>query len=179
MTQTAKVYGNALYELAQSEKQSKEILQQLQSLSQAFAAEPAFITLLSTPSISKEERCLVLDRSFRGKLNPYTLNFLKLLTEQDKIRHFHGCCRQFRLRYNEDNNILPVRAVTAVTVSPALRKKLETKLAAVTGKRLEMTYAVDPKCLGGVQLDMDGARLDDTVRHRLNDLRNILKNTVL
>ncbi len=72
MTQTAKVYGNALYELAQSEKQSKEILQQLQSLSQAFAAEPAFITLLSTPSISKEERCLVLDRSFRGKLNPYT-----------------------------------------------------------------------------------------------------------
>ncbi len=74
---------------------------------------------------------------------------------------------------------MPVRAVTAVTVSPALRKKLETKLAAVTGKRVEMTYAVDPKCLGGVQLDMDGARLDDTVRHRLNDLRNILKNTVL
>ena len=38
---------------------------------------------------------------------------------------------------------------------------------------------VDPQVLGGVRLDYDGKRLDDTVSHRLDAVRRLLKNTVL
>ena len=154
-------------------------LGELRALDAAFSGEPAFLTLLSTPSISKEERSQVLDRSFRGKLSPYTLNFLKLLTQRDNIREFSGCCKAFTARYYADNGILPVRAVSAVPISPALRERLEQKLRTVTGKQVEMTYLVDPACLGGVRLDMDGEQLDGTVRRRLDDIRSQLKNTVL
>ena len=78
MTETAKVYGDALYDLTVSEGLTEGTLGELRALDAAFSGEPAFLTLLSTPSISKEERSQVLDRSFRGKLSPYTLNFLKL-----------------------------------------------------------------------------------------------------
>lgn len=179
MTETAKVYGDALYDLTVSEGLTEGTLGELRALDAAFSGEPAFLTLLSTPSISKEERSQVLDRSFRGKLSPYTLNFLKLLTQRDKIREFSGCCKAFTARYYADNGILPVRAVSAVPISPALRERLEQKLRAVTGKRVEMTYLVDPACLGGVRLDMDGEQLDGTVRRRLDDIRSQLKNTVL
>ena len=49
----------------------------------------------------------------------------------------------------------------------------------MTGKTILLANRVDPTCLGGVRLDYDGQRLDDTVSHRLDSVRELLKNTVL
>jgi len=38
---------------------------------------------------------------------------------------------------------------------------------------------IDTDCIGGVRLDFDGKRLDDTVAHRLEAIGGLLKNTVL
>ena len=58
-------------------------------------------------------------------------------------------------------------------------KKLTQKLMTITGKQIELCQHVDPNCLGGIRLDYDGKRLDDTVAHRLDAIRGVLKNTVL
>ena len=179
MTQTGSVYGEALYDLAGSEGLSEVILKELTVLSQSFATEPDFIRLLGTPSISKQERCQILDDSFRGKVHPYVLNFLKILTEKGYMRHFGDCCEAYRALYNRDNGILPVNAITAVALSDSQRQRLSEKLAAITGKKIELNNRIDPNCLGGIRLDYDGNRLDDTVEHRLNAIRSVLKNTVL
>lgn len=179
MTEIAKTFGDALYDLARDEGLTQEILSQLQVLAEALAAEKSFTTLLAAPSVPKEERCRILDESFRDKVHIYVLNFLKILTEKGYIRQFSGCCRAFRDRYNEDNGILPVRAVTASEIPQALKDRLEQKLRDVTGKAVDMTYAIDPDCIGGIRLDMDGTRLDGTVRHQLDGIRAALKSTVL
>ena len=179
MTQTGSVYGEALYDLAQSEGLSEALLKELTVLSQSFATEPDFIRLLGTPSISKQERCQILDDSFRGKVHPYVLSFLKILTEKGYMRHFGDCCAAYRELYNRDNGILPVTAVTAVDLTEDQRQRLSDKLASITGKKIELNNRIDPNCLGGIRLDYDGNRLDDTVEHRLNAIRSVLKNTVL
>ena len=51
MTQIGSVYGQALYELAQSEGLTEEIKQQLQALDESFQAEPDFLRLLCSPNI--------------------------------------------------------------------------------------------------------------------------------
>ena len=179
MTEIANVYGGALYDLAKDENLTEQLLGELSVLDQAFAQEPGFIGLLSSASLPKPERVQVIEDSFRSNTHPYVLNFMKILTEKGYIRHFSGCCKVYRQRYNNDNGILPVTAVTAVPLSDALRQKLTDKIATVTGKRVELTCKVDPDCLGGVRLDYDGKRLDDTVSHRLDSVRGLLKNTVL
>lgn len=179
MTDVANIYGGALYELAKEEGLSQQILGEVSALSEAFTAEPGFIQLLSTASIPKQERCQVIDSSFRGKLNPYLVNFLKILTEKGYVREFHGCSQVYRTRYNQDNGILPVTAVTSVPLDKAMRDKLTAKLSQVTGKSVDLSCRVDPQCLGGVRLDFDGKQVDGTVRRRLDDIRDILKNTVL
>ena len=179
MTEIANVYGGSLYELARDESLSKQLLDELAVLGEAFAQEPAFLRLLSSASLAKSERCQIIEDSFRSNFHPYVLNFLKILTEKGYIRHFPECCKVYRERYNVDNGILPVTAVTAVPMSDALRQKLTDKIATVTGKHIELTCKVDPDCLGGVRLDYDGKRLDDTVSHRLDSVRSLLKNTVL
>ena len=179
MTDAGSVYGQALYDLAQSEGLSEQILQELAVLRQSFFQEPDFIKLLSTPALTKQERCDILDKSLRGKIQPYLLNFLKILTEKGYIRHFSHCCDAYRDQYNRDHGILPVTAVTAVPLTDDQQKRLTSKLETITGKTVELHSRIDPSCLGGVRLDYDGKRVDDTVAHRLDAIHNLLKNTVL
>ena len=179
MTQIGMNYACALYDLALEENKTEEILQQLQSLDESFAAEPAFLRLLSAPNVPKQERCDVVDKSFRGKVHPYVLNFLKILTERGYGRYFSDCRKAFEDRYNADNGILPVCAVTALPLNPDQSARLTEKLQAITGKTVKLQNRVDPACLGGVRLTYDGKQVDGTVQSRLDAVGNLLKNTVL
>ena len=179
MSQIGTTYAQALYALAKDEGSEKAVLEQMKVLDESFSQEPDYLRLLATPNLAKEERCRILDDSFRGKVHPYVLNFMKILTEKGYIRYFSDCCHAYREQYNEDNGILPVCAVTAVPLDKAQTAKLTAKLEKITGKTVELTNRTDPACLGGVRLDYDGKRVDGTVQNRLDAVRSLLKNTVL
>lgn len=179
MTETGTIYGGALYDLAEAEGLSREILEQLKALETGFAQEPDFLKLLCSHRLSKAERCNILDESFREKVHPYVLNFLKILTEKDRVRHFADCGAAYRIRYNVQNNILPVTAVTAVTMTREQTVRLTEKLEKLTEKSIDLTNRVDPAALGGVRLDFDGKCMDDTLAHRLDSVRNLLNHTIL
>lgn len=179
MTEVGTVYGEALYSLASEEGLSETVLQQLKTLDSCFAQEPDFIRLLGTPNLPKSDRCRILDESFRGKVEPYVLNFLKILTEKGYMRQFHNCMEAYRDKYNQDNGILPVTAVTACPLTDAQKQRLTEKLGKITGKQIELVNKLDPDLLGGMRLDYDGKRVDDTVSHRLDAVRSMLRSTVL
>ena len=179
MTEVGNVYGESLYELAKEENLTKLIGDQLAVLQQAFRQEPDFIRLLSSPNLTKTERCQILDDSFRGRVHSYLLNFLKILTEKGYMRYFSDCCDAYTEHYDQDNGILRVDAVSAVELTDAQKEKLMQKLSRITGKEIALRNRIDPAVLGGIRLDYDGQRLDDTVSHRLDAIRNVLNKTVL
>ena len=179
MTEAASVYGEALYALAKDENKSDVILSQLRTLDESFAAEPDFLRLMSAPNLSKIERKEILDTCFKDKVEPYLLNFLKILMEKGYIRQFKSCVQVFRERYNEERGIMAVSAVTAVPMTDGQKEKLAVKLAGITGKQIDLTNTIDPACIGGVRLDYDGKRVDDTIIHRLDAVSSMLKNTIL
>ena len=179
MTEAASVYGESLYALAKDENKSDLMLAQLKTLDKCFADEPDFLRLMSAPNISKIERKEILDTCFKGKTEPYLLNFLKILMEKGYIRQFSNCVQVFCELYNEDHGIMPVSAVTAVPMSDSQKEKLAAKLADITGKQIELTNTIDPACIGGIRLDYDGKRVDDTIIHRLDAMSSMLRNTIL
>ena len=179
MTEVGNVYGESLYELAKEENLAALIGQQMTVLQDAFRQEPDFIRLLSSPNLTKTERCQILDDSFRGKVHPYVLNFLKILTEKGYMRYFSDCCEAYTQHFDQDNGILRVDAVSAVALTPEQADKLKAKLSRITGKEIALRTRIDPRVLGGIRLDYDGQRLDDTVSHRLDAIRNVLNKTVL
>ena len=179
MTKTEQVYGGSLYELAKEENLSGEILGELRQVSEILDQNPDYGRFLSTLSISKEERCGALDEAFGGKIQPYLLNFMKILCENGTMSLLKGCAAEYRARYNADNGIVEVRAVTAIAMNDALRGKLLRKLEQSLQKKVELTCAVDPACVGGVLLELPGRQLDGTVRHRLEDISKLLKTTAI
>ncbi len=179
MTPVANQYGQALYELALAEGLVEPVRQELNALQESFRESPEYIRLLSAPSLSKQERCSLLEEAFGGKLQSYLLNFLKILTEKGYMRHFDGCCRVYTNLYNRDHGILPVTAITASALDAAQADKLRKKLSDMTGKTIELHNRIDPACLGGIRLEYDGKSVDDTVTHRLDSIRRLLKETVI
>ncbi len=179
MTEVGSVYGASLYELAKEEGLTSLIGEELSVLQESFRQEPDYLRLLSSPNLSKAERCQILDDSFRGKVHLYVLNFLKILTEKNYAKHFSDCCDAYTDLYNQDNGILVVTAVTAVALNEAQKEKLSQKLTQLTGKEILLRCRIDPSVYGGVRLDYDGKRLDDTVSHRLDAIRELLNKTIL
>ena len=179
MTEVGNVYGESLYELARDESLTSLIGEQLAVLQTVFQQEPDFIRLLSSPNLTKAERCQILDDSFRGKVHPYLLNFMKILTEKGYMRYFSDCCDAYTEHFDQDNGILRVTAVTAVAMSSEQEAKLKEKLSRTTGQEIVLRNRIDPRVYGGVRLDYDGRRLDDTVSHRMDAIRDLLNKTVL
>lgn len=179
MTEIGNVYGLALYELAAQEDISEEILGQMDVLSDSFRQEPGFLRLLSSPTLSKQERCRILDDCFSGSLNRYLLNFMKILTEKGYMGSFSDCRKAYLRQFNADHNIVSVTAVTAIPLTQEQQSALKDKLSRATGKTVLLQNRLDPQCLGGVRLDYDGQQIDGTVAHRLDAIRDLLKNTVL
>ena len=179
MTQAANTYAQALYDLAKDEGLGAQILDEISVLKTVFAENPQYSKLLSAPDLPKQERCGILDEAFRGKVHPYVLNFLKILTEKGYIRQFPDCCDAYRGFYNKDNGILVVKAVSAVALTQVQVQKLTSKLEAITAKKIDLQCSVDAATLGGLRLSYDGKQVDGTVKNRLDTISKLLKNTVL
>lgn len=174
MTELAREYGEGLYELAVEEGKAEEILRQLRQLDGIFAEQPDFFRLLSNRALSVQERLGILDNVLRGRAEPYVLNFLKMLCQRDAIKEFHGCAAVFAEHYHLDNHIAVAHVTTPTALSDAQRERLVARLKGMTGREIELNERVDPAVLGGVMLEMDGKRWDNTVKSRLNALRRIL-----
>lgn len=179
MNRVGAVYGQSLYLLAREEGLEDTLLQQLQVLEETFSQQPDYLKLLSSHELPKQERTALLEEVLRGKVHQYVLNFLKLLTEKGYIRHFADCYKAFQEQYHQDQGILAVRVLTAMPLAEEQKQRLSDKLAAITGKTVQLSCREDPSVLGGVLLQYDGKQVDGTVQGRLAEMEKRLKNTVL
>ena len=179
MTETARMYGGSLYDLAAEEGLETRILGELEQAAQLLKANPDYLRLLSTPSIPKKERCGLLDEALRGQVHLYVLNFLKILCEKGTLRELSGCARAYRLRYNQAHGILEATATSAVPMTAQQTQALHAKLEKLTGKTIDLKTKVDPDVLGGIRLDMEGTELDGTVQNRLAALRRDIASVTL
>lgn len=178
MSKIGKVYGDALYELAAEEQLEEAILEQMTQVKDLLLQNPDYQKLLDLASVPKAQRCALLDEALRGSVEPYLLNFLKILVEKGAVGSLPDCLKEYRKRYNTAHGIIEAVAVAAVALSEQQEAALQAKLEAMTGKTVRLTTKVDATCLGGIRLEMEGTELDGTVQARLNSLRRALAATV-
>ena len=179
MTETARMYGGSLYDLAAEEGLDERILGELDGVTALLNGDAEYLHLLSIPSIPKKERCALLDEAFRGQVHLYVLNFYEAAVRKGALRELPGCARAYRLRYNEAHGILEATAVSAVPLTAEQTRRLHEKLEKVTGRYIDLKTKVEPAVLGGIRLDIEGTELDGTVRSRLAGLRSSIAAATL
>ena len=171
-------YALSLYEVAKDEKQEIGYLEELTAVCGVFRETPDFLKLLTTPSIAFEDKQNVLKRVFEGRIQPFLLNFLMLITEKGRVGLIFEMREAYKEQYYFENNIAEVCAVTAVPMSDALREKLKNKMQAVTGRQVVLETSVDPEIIGGIVVKVNNEQFDTSLRTRISEIAARLTNTI-
>lgn len=180
MAETAEnIYARSLFEAAKEADKLETVAAGLAEVSAAFAENPDYVKLLSSPAISKADKIQAVAAVFDGRVEEYLSNFLKVLAQNGRIGLFPEIRQAFDALYDREKDILAVTAVTAVALTPTLREKLCHKLETATGKQIRLTEQVDPAVLGGILLRYDNKEIDGTVRQRLGALKRQIGDRVL
>lgn len=179
MTEYARVYGGSLYDLAAEESLTDAIKDELQEIVKIFRANPEYMTLLSEPSIKKDERTKLIEDAFGNQAERYLVSFLKILCEKGIIREFEGCAEEFTKRYNADHNIAEAVVTSAVSLSDAQLSALRNKLMKVSGKEISLKEKIDPSVLAGIKVELEGKQLDGTVTGRMSEVSKKLNEIIM
>ena len=174
MTEFGREYGEGLYTLCAEEHIERDALREVQALKASFRENEDFLRLLGNMTLSKEQRVAIVDDTLKGSVHEYVLNFLKLLVERGAIHEFPECAAAYQACYNREHGVVEAEVTTAQPLNDGQRQKLIEKLQSMTGKEIVIKEKVDASVLGGVLLQMEGKRYDNTVAHRLNAIKQAM-----
>ncbi len=174
MTEFGREYGEGLYALCAEEHIERDALLEMQTLKESFHENEDFLRLLGNMTLSKEQRVAIVDETLKSSVHEYVLNFLKLLVERGAIHEFAECAAAYQACYNREHGVVEAEVTTAQALNDGQRQKLIEKLQDMTGKEVVIKEKVDPSILGGVLLQMDGKRYDNTVAHRLQAIKQAM-----
>ena len=170
MTETARIYGGSLYDLAAEENLTGEILGQMEQIRTLLRENPEYERLLSEPSIPQMERNGMIEAAFGGQAQRYLVNFMKLMCEKNLLGEYSGCFEAFKSRYYEDHNIAEAVVTSVCPLSEEQQKRLKEKLKKISGKEIILIQKTDPALLAGVRVELDGKLLDGTVKNRISEI---------
>ena len=179
MTQTARLYGGSLYDLAAEERLTDVIYEQTKEIRKLFGENPDYVKLLSEPAIPFEERKGLIETAFGTQAERYLVNFIKLLCERNILHEFAGCCEEFTRRYHAEHGIAEAIVTSAAALKEDQISALKTKLEKISGKKVELKLVVDPTVLAGIRVEIEGRQLDGTVQSRLSGSSRRLNDIIV
>ena len=174
MTELAIEYAQGLFELCADEHLTQQMDGECAQTAQVLKDNPDFIRLLTARTVSKEERLSILDETFASQVHPYLLNFMKLLLERGALNEFSDCVKVYHSCYLKAENITEAKVTSASELDEAQTKALIEKLEKLSGKKVQLKLKIDKSVIGGLCVEMDGKKYDNTVAHRLNTMKRAL-----
>lgn len=168
-------YAKALFEIGREQDALDDIERELTEVDATIAGEKEARDALFHPLIPVEEKVQLVERLFKGRVGPVTLNFLKLLVEKKRERYLSSILTEYKELVARAKKILKVEAVFAREPRPDVVAGVKERLAAVTGNQIDLRVTVEPRLIGGLVLRVGDKRLDGSIRTRLEVLRQRIK----
>jgi ATP synthase F1 delta subunit len=170
MEAIARVYAEALFEVAKDEDKLDEIHDQLGQVADTIAENRDLQVFLFSPYFSSAEKRDGIDRLISGA-EPELVNFLKLLAEKHRMPVIFRIRRRFDEMWAREERRLAVRLTSAVELPSSVVKELGREIEEQTGQTIELSSDVDENILGGLVLQVGNMVLDASVRNKLERLR--------
>ena len=169
MTQqtVGKVYAEALFMLAQEEHKEKQVFQELNQFYAVVERQPEFISLMSLPTLSAEERIDIL-RQIIGDEQGITENFLCLLVEKHRFNRLSEIRNAFNAFFYEAFNIAEVFVTSATPLTDAQKTALKERLQKKLGKNILLHESVDSSLIGGMIVQYGDTRMDNSIKSRIH-----------
>lgn len=164
-------YAAAMLEIAHSEDASDVIPDEVFRIARAFEGSEELRGTLLDPRVPVERKQLVVADILGGRASDVSIALVNLLVGVGRTDHLVAIADRMAEMSAEREELAVAMVRTAVELDEATVRRLEQRLAAVTGKRVKAKVVVDPSVVGGIVTKIGDTIFDGSVRSRLQDLR--------
>jgi F-type H+-transporting ATPase subunit delta len=166
----ARVYGDALFEVANEAGKLDEVHEQLGEFADALAANRELQIFLFSPYFSSAEKRDGIAKVIEGG-DEELVNFLELLAEKHRMPAIFRIRRHLDEKWAEVNRRLEVRLTSAVPLDKSVVEHVGKEIERKTNKKIDLDSEVDEEILGGLVLRVGNMVLDASLRAKLERLR--------
>ena len=127
----AKRWALALMELAQEDENiSKEdILDDLREISETINSSEELSNVINNPSISTEEKQVVLCKLFQNSIMPIVYNFIFALNLRKRVSIIDEIAVEFEKELERVKNITHVNVTSAIELADDRKEQIKSKIA--------------------------------------------------
>lgn len=166
-------YAKALFEYAKERGEQKQLYHYMQRLSQSFAEVSGLQSALVHPMLADSKKITLLRDAIGGDVSDIYSRFIDLVITNHREEYFHVISLLYQQIYRDYHHIVTGRLTTATPVD----SKILDKLSILVQTRQEMTTEFelreDATLIGGFIFDVNGKRLDASLRSELERLTKL------
>lgn len=130
--------------------------------------------LLLNPNVTKDDKKQLISKVF-SDIDVDTLNLLKVLIDKSRFLVFKELVKEYRKNYNINKNIAEGIVYSANKLDQSDLNNLILILEKKFEKKVELENKIDETLIGGISVFIDGKRIDNSIKSRLEVLRSSLK----
>jgi F-type H+-transporting ATPase subunit delta len=170
MEEIARVYAEALFDVAREKGKLEEIRDQLAQFTDTLGSNRDLQVFFFSPYFSSAEKREGIAKAVSGA-DPEFVNFLELLAEKHRMPAIFRIRRRFEELVAEELKQLEVSVTSAVDLDERVVEEVGKEIEKQTGRKVELSSSVDPEILGGLVLRVGNMVLDASLRNRLEKMR--------
>ena len=176
LTQIARPYAAALYELSQSEGSVDAVESSLADVSKLAGESDDFRRFLRSPVISADEKSTALRAILKQvKLNTTVANFLGVVARNGRLFALPAIIRAYKALVAQGRGEATADVTSATALSATQRASLAAALKQKLGKTVTLTEHVDPSLIGGLQVKVGSQMIDSSLKTKLSAIKVAMK----
>ena len=170
-------YARAIFSLAQEKEILDSIKNDMELISNVCNNSNDFNLLLKSPVARTSQKIQLISEIFKNKVHPVTLNFLLLITRNNRETFIPDIARNALDFIRREKNIKTAVLTTAVEIDKSVITEIEKTLEKELGGKIELTSRINSDIIGGIILRVNDKQMDASVSTQLKNLRKDLLKT--
>ena len=174
MSQVAKRYAEALFQLAQQKQVIDEVSNDFDELIKVIETTPELLSLLSSPKFSIERKKQIVAEIF-ASASPIVVNTLQLLIDKKRVDEVKSLANEYKLLASGALGSAEATVYSTRELTDSEKNEISTAFAKLVGKeKLIIKNVIEPSLLGGVRVQIGNYIFDNTVANKLEGLKRTL-----
>jgi F-type H+-transporting ATPase subunit delta len=183
MSSVAKVYGQAIFEIAREKKELEPIDQNFREFLEFLKANPGLKKAFSSLTFPMTERKnLAVKICEQLELHPELTHLIRLLVAKNRYRIFESIYDSFHELLDQSKNIIRGTVTSVEPLTSGQQKDLSKAFAKKLNKQVELEAKTDRALLGGIVVQIHGSgygiTFDGSLRTKIRRLKENLERQI-
>lgn len=176
MSQVAKRYARAMFEVASAQGVVDRVEEELFALAQTLTSSPQLEQWLVHPHVTGDQKKEVFHPVLSNMLE-ITGNLLFLLIDRHRESELPAIAVAYKHLADEARGTADAEVTTATPLTEEDHKRLSAVFEKIVGKTVRVTHRVDPEILGGVVVRIGDRLYDGSLKTKLHRFQRKLATT--